>query len=99
MIKIKKILLFLNGINCGFFVKKSYVENEGIKGMIFIYFETLSSGVQARSKTTLLELVNNRLGEIECLIIVFSSTSLLFYHRAPPPYFKNLFKYFEIFSP
>ena len=84
MIKIKKILLFLNGINCGFFVKKSYVENEGIKGMIFIYFETLSSGVQARSKTTLLELVNNRLGEIECLIIVFSSTSLLFYHRAPP---------------
>ena len=27
-----KILLLLNGINSGWFVKKSYVDNEGIEG-------------------------------------------------------------------
>ena len=32
MIDKMKILLFLNGINSGWFVKKSYVDNEGIGG-------------------------------------------------------------------
>ena len=32
MIKKMKILLFLNGINSDWFVKKSYIDNEGIEG-------------------------------------------------------------------
>ena len=32
MIDKMKILLLLNGINSGWFVKKSYVDNEGIEG-------------------------------------------------------------------
>ena len=34
MIEKMKLLLFLNGFNSGWFVKKSYVDNEGIQGEI-----------------------------------------------------------------
>ena len=38
MIKKMKILLFLNGINSDWFVKKSYIDNEGIEGEILTLY-------------------------------------------------------------